>query len=112
MVFAGSDARWKYELEALLPPAPDDPNPMLLGPGSLKGESEENCLRLQMAIGERTMGTPPWLSRTHCLEVALRERVALCLATSIARLITTKAGATRYTQGYAQTEWESVRRMT
>lgn len=112
IVFAGNDARWKYELEALLPPAPGEPKPMLLGPGSLKGESEENFLRLQMGIVERTVGAPPWLSRRHCLEAALRERVTLCLATSMVGLDTAKVRAARYTQRYAHTNWKRARRLT
>lgn len=51
MVFAGSDGFWKYEEEPL-PLPPDEPKPILLGPGNRNEESCVKARRLHVAIGE------------------------------------------------------------
>lgn len=44
--------RWKYEAEEL----PLPPMPILCGPGNAEPVPVVNCLRLQTAMGEETMG--------------------------------------------------------
>lgn len=82
---------------------------MLLGPGSLNGESEENFLRLQMAIGERTVADMlAWRSWLHRLEVAVSKRAALCVAVSISGFTGAKAAVTNCTERYVRSNWGKV----
>lgn len=68
--------------------------------------SLENCLRLQMAIGESTVADmPAWRSWLHRLEVAVSERAALCVAVSISGFTRARAAVMNCTERYVRSCW-------
>lgn len=77
---------------------------MLLGPGSLNGESDENSLRLQMAMGERTIPADvvPERCCLHRFAVALMDCAALCLAIFISSITRVAVATTKYRERYVR----------